>query len=195
MLTALSDAGKGDLIVHENKQWIDFDTGGYTDADITVDALLADPVVLEASQNAQSFIDQEVEKIMDEVGLTDDEVIEIPNLFNQVDLGSSVYHVAYQPGTVNMLVFGDYVVIPKPFGPKDGGEDVIRDPMAVTADDEIVMLSAVPENSVMYLAGTTAQDLVRAAGEAAGACAAYGLYAMVNQLLANRPRLLRLRTR
>lgn len=30
---------------------------------------------------------------------------------------------------------------------------------------------------------------------AAGACAAYGLYAMVNQLLANRPRLLRLRTR
>ena len=55
---------------------------------------------------------------------------------------------------------------------KDGGEDVIRDPMAVNADDEIVMLSAVPENSVMYLAGTTAEDLVRAAGEAAGACAA-----------------------
>lgn len=55
---------------------------------------------------------------------------------------------------------------------KDGGEDVIRDPMAVNAADEIVMLSAVPENSVMYLAGTTAEALVRAAGEASAACAA-----------------------
>ncbi len=124
MLTSLSDAGKGDLIVHEGKQWINFDTGNYFDADITVDALLADPIRLEASQDAQAMIDQEVEKIMDEVGLTADEVIEMPNLFDQVDLGSSAYKVAYQPGTVNMLVFGDYVVIPKPFGPKDGGEDV-----------------------------------------------------------------------
>lgn len=124
MLTDLSDAGKGDLIVHEGRQWIDFDSGGYVDADITVDALLADPIRLEASQDAQAMIDQEVEKIMEEVGLTDDDVVEMPNLFDQVELGPDKFKVAYQPGTVNMLVFGDYVVIPKPFGPKDGGEDV-----------------------------------------------------------------------
>ena len=122
MLTALSEDGNGALLVHEGKSWIDFDTGGEYDADITIDDLLADPMVLEASQDAQALIDQEVDKIIAEVGLTDDEVIEMPNLFQEV----SGYKVAYQPGTVNSLVFGDYIVIPKPFGPKVAGVDVFE---------------------------------------------------------------------
>lgn len=53
---------------------------------------------------------------------------------------------------------------------KEGGEDVMRDPIDITADDEIVVLSDVPENSVMYLAHGNRDTLVAAAGQAVADC-------------------------
>ena len=53
---------------------------------------------------------------------------------------------------------------------KQGGEDVIRDPIRITDDDEIVVLSDVTENAVMYLVTASAESLVEAAGEAVLSC-------------------------
>lgn len=53
---------------------------------------------------------------------------------------------------------------------KEGGEDVIRDPFGLTDADEILMLSDVTENSVMYLAHGDQQSLIAAARQAVQDC-------------------------
>lgn len=53
---------------------------------------------------------------------------------------------------------------------KEGGEDVMRDPMMVNSDDELVVLSDVPENAVMYLAHGDQESLIGAAQQAVEAC-------------------------
>lgn len=49
---------------------------------------------------------------------------------------------------------------------REGSEDVIRDPMAITENDEIALLSSVSENSVMYLVHGTKESLIEAARQA-----------------------------
>ncbi|MFO1282308.1 MAG: FIST N-terminal domain-containing protein [Burkholderiales bacterium] len=53
---------------------------------------------------------------------------------------------------------------------KEGGEDVVRDPIRVTESGGIATLSDVPENCVLYLAHGDPELLVRAAREAVEAC-------------------------
>lgn len=53
---------------------------------------------------------------------------------------------------------------------KEGAEDVIRDPVRVTEADEIVVLSDVRENSVMYLAHGDHASLIEAASLAVEDC-------------------------
>ena len=53
---------------------------------------------------------------------------------------------------------------------KEGGEDVIRDPVRVTDADELLVLSDVSENSVMYLAHGDRGSLIQAARQAVQAC-------------------------
>ena len=118
MLEDAQAAGNGSAVLHEGKEWSDGSA-----ADITIDELLADEDILSASSFAQGVTDDEVEKLQQELGLADDEIIEIP--FMTENLGGG-YHVAYQPGTVNMLVMGDVAVIPKPFGPIIGGVDIFE---------------------------------------------------------------------
>ncbi|MCB1874856.1 MAG: FIST C-terminal domain-containing protein [Chromatiales bacterium] len=55
---------------------------------------------------------------------------------------------------------------------KEGGEDVMRDPIGQTDADEIVVLSDVAENSVMYLAHGDHDSLIGAAAQAIADCAA-----------------------
>ena len=52
----------------------------------------------------------------------DDEIIEIPYLFED----DSNALVAYNPGTANLLGFGDYAVHADPFGPAVNGEDLFK---------------------------------------------------------------------
>jgi hypothetical protein len=49
---------------------------------------------------------------------------------------------------------------------KEGGEDVLRDPISINEADEIVVLSDVTENAVMYLAHGDQDSLIDAAGQA-----------------------------
>lgn len=124
MLLEAQSNGNGSTMLHVGKVW--YTDTGTAPADISIDDVLADPVLLEASQNAQASIDGEVARLQDEIGLADDEIIEMPFLFNQVQYGPDTYNIAYQPGTVNALVMGDTIVIPKPFGPQIGGEDIFE---------------------------------------------------------------------
>ena len=115
MFAAWQAAGQGAAVMHEGKFW----NGNSDPADITIDALLADEDILTASNNAQAEIDGMVAAVKAEVGLTDDEIIEIPSAFEFFSGG----HVAYNPGTVNSLVFETHIVMPDPHGPTIDGED------------------------------------------------------------------------
>ena len=53
---------------------------------------------------------------------------------------------------------------------KEGSEDVMRDPMRITDDNEVVTLSEVPENSLLYLAHGDRHSLVAAARQAVEDC-------------------------
>ena len=123
LLDAQAD-GYGSTMLHVGKFW--YTNNGTAPADISIDDVLADPDLLEASQNAQAAIDDEVAKLQAEIGLSADEIIEMPFLFDEVQYGQTSYNIAYQPGTVNSLVMGDTIVIPKPFGPNIGGVDIFE---------------------------------------------------------------------
>ncbi len=53
---------------------------------------------------------------------------------------------------------------------KEGGEDVMRDPMYINDADELVVLSDVPENSVMFLAHGDPDSLIESARQAVQEC-------------------------
>jgi protein-arginine deiminase len=125
MFDDLSADGGGALIVHQNKDFYDFQSGNLVPADSSVDELLANEDVMDASQTAQVFVDEEIQKLADEVGLADDEIVEMPFLYGAINAGYKA-HVAYQPGTVNLLLMGDVAAIPKPFGPRVNGEDIFE---------------------------------------------------------------------
>jgi protein-arginine deiminase len=76
----------------------------------TVRSVLNDPALLAFNQRAQAIIDGERDRIQAEVGLADDEIVEIPSLFEDVEGGSAL---AYMPGSVNMIVNERALMIPK----------------------------------------------------------------------------------
>lgn len=57
---------------------------------------------------------------------------------------------------------------------KEGSEDIMRDPMYITDADEVVVLSSVTENSVMYLAHGDRDSLIEAARRAVEDCGTPG---------------------
>jgi protein-arginine deiminase len=117
MLEKASADGFGATQMFVGKLW---DTG--KPAAITIDDLLADQDVMAKSQQAQTEIDGMIATVKEAVGLADDEIIEVPYLFEFVDAGL----VAYNPGTANLLAFGDYIVQADPFGPQIDGKDLFK---------------------------------------------------------------------
>src|SRR5262245_4243961 len=116
------------------KKYVDAVSYDMIDAGISLDATLADVDLMQWSQEAQTEIDANVQKLMQEVGLTNDEVIKMATLSEAVAYPTGNPNapysyegkVAWQPGTVNSLVFGDYMVLPDPFGPAIGGADPFK---------------------------------------------------------------------
>jgi len=91
-------------------------------AQVTIDQVLENQDIMAWSQQAQVEIDAMIDDVRAAVGLADDEIIEMPFLFESVDGGK----LAYQPGTVNLLAFGDTVVCAKPWGPVIDGVDIFE---------------------------------------------------------------------
>lgn len=117
MLEKAAADGFGATKMFEGKTW---DTG--KSATTTIDAVLANVDVMAKSQEAQTAIDDMVAIVREATGLADDEIIEVPYLFEFVDAAL----VAYNPGTANLLAFGDYIVQADPFGPSINGSDMFK---------------------------------------------------------------------
>uniref|UniRef100_A0A8C8IZT4 protein-arginine deiminase n=1 Tax=Oncorhynchus tshawytscha TaxID=74940 RepID=A0A8C8IZT4_ONCTS len=66
----------------------------------------------------QSCIDWNRDVLKRELGLDDDDIIDLPILFHVMEENRAV---AYYPDMVNMIVLGKNLGIPKPFGPKVDG--------------------------------------------------------------------------
>lgn len=95
-------------------------------ATISIDDALADTDLMAASQKAQGNIDPVVAKMKLEVGLTDDDIVFLPTLFEAISDGGNEYNVAYQPGVVNSRIFNGTAIVPDPFGPMIDGEDGVK---------------------------------------------------------------------
>lgn len=79
----------------------------------SISTILADKDLKGYNEYFQSCIDWNRDILKEELGLTEDDIIDIPQLFSAMKSKA----LAYFPDMVNMLVLGKYLGIPKPFGP------------------------------------------------------------------------------
>ena len=114
MLQDWSTQGHGAVEMFVGKQ---FWNG--TSAATGIDEALGEENLMAWSQQGQANIDVMVDMVVAEVGLTADELIEYPLLFESEGGGL----VAWNPGTVNSRVWGQHIVVPDPFGPSINGVD------------------------------------------------------------------------
>ncbi|XP_045884481.1 protein-arginine deiminase type-2 [Micropterus dolomieu] len=95
---------------------------------ITVDEILEDSSLQDENNYVQSCIDWNRDVLKKELGLDDEDIIDLPILFKLLveDEGDAYRAVAYYPDMVNMIVLGKNLGIPKPFGPKVNGRCVLE---------------------------------------------------------------------
>uniref|UniRef100_A0A667WQQ6 Protein-arginine deiminase n=1 Tax=Myripristis murdjan TaxID=586833 RepID=A0A667WQQ6_9TELE len=86
--------------------------------EITVDEILKDENLQAENNYVQSCIDWNRDVLKRELGLDDEDIIDLPILFKLLEENRAV---AYYPDMVNMIVLGKNLGIPKPFGPKVNG--------------------------------------------------------------------------
>ena len=92
-------------------------------AQITIDQVLADTEVMQASAEAATEIAAQLAIIKSATGLTEAEIIRIPYLHMPYSQGS----VAIQPGMVNGLYIAPgHFVAPDPHGPVIAGTDIFK---------------------------------------------------------------------
>ncbi|XP_068018833.1 LOW QUALITY PROTEIN: protein-arginine deiminase type-1-like [Melanerpes formicivorus] len=84
----------------------------------SIDELLVDESLRSDNRHVQRCIDWNRELLKQELGLSEQDIIDIPQLF--ILRGSRAD--ALFPDMVNMLVLGRHLGIPKPFGPEVGGK-------------------------------------------------------------------------
>ncbi|XP_039085005.1 protein-arginine deiminase type-4 [Hyaena hyaena] len=80
--------------------------------------ILSNEKLREDNSYVEKCIDWNREVLKRELGLTERDIVDIPQLFKlQDDLRGNLKAEAYFPNMVNMLVLGEHLGIPKPFGP------------------------------------------------------------------------------
>ncbi len=122
MLADASRAGAGDVPMFVDMTWLDLEAGTRP-AQVTIDQVLADPDVMEASAEAAVEIDAQLEVLTRETGLRQDEILRVPFL-HTFQAGKSI---AYQPGLVNGLYLSEtHFAAPEPHGPVIGGSDIFK---------------------------------------------------------------------
>lgn len=128
MLEAQVEAGHGDVPMFVGKNWYD-DRGNASPAQATIQQVLADTDVMDASAKAAVEVDGQLAALREATGLTDAEILRVPYLHHDYDSLS----VAYQPGTVNGFYAGDKdFVAPDPHGPTIDGKDIFRQDLTDT---------------------------------------------------------------
>ncbi len=124
MLETLRDEqGGGDLIMFEGKSYPSWWGSAGGSAEVTVNEVLNDTEIMEASARAAIEINAQLDIFRDEVGIVDDDLIPIAFLHEDYGQGS----LAYQPGIINGIslkpdVFG----AADPHGPEVDGDDIFK---------------------------------------------------------------------
>jgi protein-arginine deiminase len=118
MLQEQSNAGYGSVPMFVGKYW-----DSRAPAQVTIDQVLADTEVMQASAEAVVEVDAQLAIIKAATGLTDAEIVRIPYLHMPYTQGS----IAYQPGMVNGLYIAPgHFVAPDPHGPDIAGVDIFK---------------------------------------------------------------------
>ncbi|XP_029821073.1 protein-arginine deiminase type-2 [Manacus vitellinus] len=95
---------------------------GYSGTDtkrVTINKVLSNDILAQQNQYAQRCIDWNRDILKRELGLTEEDIIDLPALFKLDKQGKAV---PYFPNTVTMIVLAKELGIPKPFGPVTAGE-------------------------------------------------------------------------
>lgn len=122
MLEDQVTAGNGSVKVFEGMSWYD-DWGNPYPAETTISGVLADTDVMNESASSAVEVAAQLDILKTETGITDAEIVKVPFLHQRV----SGYSLAYQPGTVNLLVLSDHVVaVPAPHGPVINNVDIFK---------------------------------------------------------------------
>ncbi|KAM7402518.1 hypothetical protein PAMP_017746 [Pampus punctatissimus] len=96
---------------------------------ITVDKILSDRGFQAENIYVQGCIDWNRDVLKRELGLDEEDIIDLPILFKVVVIRGMYKAVAYYPDMVNMIVLGKNLGIPKPFGPKVNGRCALETEM------------------------------------------------------------------
>ncbi|KAI5139312.1 Protein-Arginine Deiminase Type-4 [Manis pentadactyla] len=84
--------------------------------------ILSNQKLREHNLYVESCIDWNREVLKRELGLTEQDIVDVPQLFKlQADFRGTLKAEAFFPNMVNMLVLGKHLGIPKPFGPVING--------------------------------------------------------------------------
>ncbi|NXS71176.1 PADI2 deiminase, partial [Pandion haliaetus] len=95
---------------------------GYLGTDtkrVTINKVLSNDILVQQNQYVQRCIDWNRDVLKKELGLTEEDIIDLPALFKLDKQGKAV---PYFPNMVTMIVLAKDLGIPKPFGPIMEGE-------------------------------------------------------------------------
>lgn len=112
-LVDLEQAGQGGLPVFEGRE-----------TETTVSAILSDADLMAFNDAAQARIDSVRDVLTEAMALTDEDILELPVLYEVVPYGGMEFAAAYNPGVQNLVVTNRTLFVPDPEGPEPGGEDV-----------------------------------------------------------------------
>lgn len=124
-LTELQTQGFGQTKMFEGQKRLDFDTGSYSDASITIDEYLANQALAEVDDQCQKFIDLNKDILKTSLGLDDADIIYAPVTFKPASAISRRV-LAFFPDMVNHLIVNDFHIVPKPYGPIINGQCVFE---------------------------------------------------------------------
>lgn len=127
--------GHGDAILFENK--VDYENKNWQ---TTVSEVLADATMMTWNQEAQASIDLMHDKLAQEAGLTDDDFVEVPVFYEEIDGGK----IAWLPDTANLRAIGEgsVAIFAKTFGPMVAGEDLFAKELVARLTDPARSLGA-----------------------------------------------------
>ncbi|NXE14568.1 PADI2 deiminase, partial [Lophotis ruficrista] len=86
---------------------------------MTINKVLSNDILVQQNQYVQRCIDWNRDILKKELGLTEEDIIDLPALFKLDKQGKAM---SYFPNMITMIVLAKDLGIPKPFGPMTGGE-------------------------------------------------------------------------
>lgn len=113
ILKQLQQEGHGEVLLREGKR---FSSGR---ADLSISDILSDLELAEQNDRFQEHINWNREILKQELGLSEEDIIDLPVLFEDDGYGRAE---TFFPDMVNMIVLNQHLGIPKPFGPKINGD-------------------------------------------------------------------------